>query len=71
MSARKAPASSVPIIAARFPPSISCNNGERGHHIGKGIHAHIRLNAQLINLRSSEATRTKEASAMHSSQAWG
>ena len=34
-------------------------------------HARIRLTAQLNSLRSSEATRTREASAMHSSQAWG
>ena len=38
---------------------------------GRNDHARIRLTAQLNSLRSSEATRTREAKAMHSSQAWG
>ena len=37
---------------------------------GRNDHARIRLTAQLNSLRSSEATKTREASAMHSSQAW-
>ena len=38
---------------------------------GRNGHARIRLTAQLNSLRSSEATRTREARAMHSSHAWG
>ena len=36
-----------------------------------GGYARIRLNTQVTSLRSSEATSTREARAMHSSQAWG
>ena len=37
----------------------------------RGGYARIRLNTQVTSLRSSEATSTREARAMHSSQAWG
>ena len=37
----------------------------------EGGYARIRLNTQVTSLRSSEATSTREARAMHSSQAWG
>ena len=58
-------------VGRKLCPHLMQRQRVRSPHQEEGCYARIRLTAQLNSLRSSEATRTREASAMHSSQAWG
>lgn len=58
-------------VGRKLCPHLMQRQRVRSPHQEEGCYARIRLTAQLNSLRSSEAIRTRKASAMHSSQAWG